>query len=295
MFDHEISELLAQLNIVERLYEIARIVDPIEKKVISYRSKEVVKSDVLCFDFWERNTYCNNCISIRAYNEGKAFFKVEYIHEKIYMITAIPVQLESGLVVVELLKDATSSMIFSDNEDGVHVELYKIIDTINEIALKDSLTEVYNRRYINERLPMDVLTAALSKGSIAIVMADIDFFKKVNDEHGHLIGDGVLKAVATRLTGAVRGDDWVARYGGEEFLICLPGADEASAHAIAERMRVLIQEPILLAGGRHLNITASFGVCAVMPAAETTAEQLIEKADDMLYKAKQNGRNRVEK
>ncbi len=198
---------------------------------------------------------------------------------------------------VELLKDTTDSIVFgaSKENDENKSEMYALIDSLNKLALKDPLTGIYNRRYIDEKLPVDLISALLSDQSLSILIADIDFFKKINDTYGHLTGDYTLKSFADILTRCIkRGSDWVARYGGEEFLVCLPGAKLERAVEIAEAMRKAIEENVIIHGEHTIKITASFGVCSIKPTPGFNIESLIECADKKLYVAKNNGRNRVE-
>ncbi|MDP4091512.1 MAG: GGDEF domain-containing protein [Bacillota bacterium] len=160
-----------------------------------------------------------------------------YTKDKIYMITAIPFELSGRRIVIELMKGTTNSLIVgtgegnSENRSEIHV----MIDSMNNLALKDALTGVYSRRYINEKLPIDLVSAALLEQNLSIIIADIDHFKKVNDTFSHLTGDCVLKKFTEVISGCIqRTSDWIARFGGEEFLICLPGAGAGRAAEIAE-------------------------------------------------------------
>lgn len=205
---------------------------------------------------------------------------------------AASAELSNRRMVEELLKKTNDSMVFGN---GTHSEIYEMIDSMNNLALKDTLTGMYNRRYITEKLPVEILSASLSEQSLSIIMADIDFFKKVNDTYGHLIGDCTLKSFADILTGCIkRESDWVSRYGGEEFIICLPGAKVEKAIEMAEQIRKTVEENVILCGEHTIKITASFGVCCIKPTSGTDYMNLIECADKKLYVAKNNGRNRVE-
>lgn len=195
-------------------------------------------------------------------------------------------------IVIELLKNTTDSM---DTENENHAEIYKMLDNMNNLVLKDTLTGIYNRRYIHEKLPVDIISASLSKQSLSIIMADIDFFKNVNDNYGHSAGDWTLKSFADTLCGCIRREgDWISRYGGEEFLVCLPGAGAETATEIAELMRRTVENNEILYEGHTIKITASFGVCSVKPTTGANVANLIESADKKLYLAKNSGRNKVE-
>ena len=204
-------------------------------------------------------------------------------------------ELSNRKIVFELLKDTTEKFFLGK---GNHSEIYEMIDSMNNLALRDTLTGIYNRRYINEKLPVDIISASLSEQSLSIIMVDIDFFKKVNDIYGHLTGDCTLKSFAETLSGCIRREsDWVSRYGGEEFLICLPGADIEKAKELAENIRRTVENKVIICGEHTVKITASFGVYSIKPAPGApgvSVENLIESVDKKLYVAKNNGRNRVE-
>lgn len=295
MFDEEVKGVLKKLDGLEKMYEIIRFVDPVAKKVISYKNNIINELEINCFDFWENNEICDNCISIRAYNDNKSYVKLEYSPNKVFLITAIPYELEKRKIIIELLKDITNSMVFGSGEFDNNSQVYAMINCLNNLILKDPLTDVYNRRYIDEKLPIDLLNTALTEQDISVIMADIDFFKKVNDTYGHLTGDEVLKSFANIISGCTQNNnDWVSRLGGEEFLICLPGAKLEKAVEIAEKMRMQVEASEIKTNNNIIKITASFGVNTMKPLQGSNMESFIEYADKKLYLAKNNGRNRVE-
>jgi len=161
-------------------------------------------------------------------------------------------------------------------------------------AMIDALTGLYNRRWLEDALPRFVNRFRRSHQPLALLMLDVDHFKRVNDEHGHPAGDAVLVAVAHTLRAAVRPTDHVARYGGEEFAVILPETGPRAAQGVAERLRAAVKlAPIRnAAGGLLPNVTISIGG-AVLASAETTAPTLLAAADANLYASKQNGRDRV--
>lgn len=163
------------------------------------------------------------------------------------------------------------------------------------LSITDPLTQLFNRGYLNENLPKAFKRAQRYHSPLSIIITDIDHFKDVNDQHGHQVGDMVLKTFADRLGQALRKDlDWMARYGGEEFIIVLPETDLAGAQAAAERFRRMIEEMQTETEKGAIQITASFGAAAIgdqtdLP--DLTTDHLINKADQNLYQAKASGRN----
>jgi len=167
---------------------------------------------------------------------------------------------------------------------------------VREMAERDGLTGLYNRRHFFLRFENELARARRYGRSLACILIDLDFFKQVNDNYGHQTGDQVLKHFASILAANTRQSDTAARYGGEEFILLLPETDEAGAMAMAEKLRALTEsQTISLGDGSSLHITASLGVVAASPAELTTtqADQLVQRADQALYRAKDQGRNQV--
>jgi diguanylate cyclase (GGDEF)-like protein len=169
------------------------------------------------------------------------------------------------------------------------------LEKAEELASIDALTSVANRRRLFDTLDREVAKSHAETTPLCLVMADIDFFKKINDSFGHSEGDNVLKNFAQLLSTNVRSEDLVARYGGEEFAIVLPKTPIGNATELIERIRVKI-EAAKFGDPRSRQsigrVTASFGIAAIRD--DECSEELMKRADRKLYEAKQNGRNRVE-
>jgi two-component system cell cycle response regulator len=164
------------------------------------------------------------------------------------------------------------------------------------LAITDGLTGLYNRRFCEEILGIEVDRTRRSAGPLALLVADLDRFKQVNDRYGHQSGDAVLVEAAARLRRTLRTTDVMARYGGEEFVVVLPDTDGETALELAERCRLaLSQEQIRLYDGSWITVTASFGLATTdtEPASDVSAAELIRNADRALYAAKRGGRDRV--
>lgn len=245
-FIKAVENIKDRLAVIKNLYDVLRIVDPKGKKTLYVEGEKEVPKEENCYDFWRGGKCCENCISMRAYNEEETFFKVEYNKEKVFLITAAPVIVNSKKYVIEILKDITEKGFFSEDREKGITKFKNIIRDINELAIKDELTGIYNRRYINERMPVDVSNNILENKPISIIMADIDFFKNINDTYGHLIGDKVIRDVANIINKNIRNSsDWLARYGGEEFLIVLSNTTGEGAYTVAEKIRTIIEKKSL--------------------------------------------------
>ena len=293
----EFQTLLSQLTSFDKMYEQVRFVDPVKKEVLFVKHKnqeEIIPVLESCFGIWGKGEGCKNCISMRAYNGNDTVIKIETSSDEIIMVTAIPVTIEDRMVVVELLKNVTKSMILGDRELTESLEIKRLLDQANIAAVTDELTQIYNKRYIIERLPVDMLKSHLEKQPISLLMADIDHFKKVNDTYGHLAGDFILKEVAGILGKNTRqGVDWIARFGGEEFIVCLTNTDKKIAGVIADRMRKAIEDTVFSYNGEKIKLTSSFGLYTITSEEMIDYETLIHRSDKKLYEAKKSGRNKV--
>ncbi|MBU4484599.1 GGDEF domain-containing protein [bacterium] len=167
-----------------------------------------------------------------------------------------------------------------------HDELYKM-------AIIDAVTGIYNKRFFSERIREEFSYFKRSGSPLSLLMIDIDFFKKVNDTHGHLAGDFILHQLTQLLAAMVRHEDILARYGGEEFVIILRETDTEGAKILAERMRKAVEEKVIHFEDNVINITISMGIATLKGDNFKSPSHLIEAADANLYKSKENGRNLV--
>ncbi|MCC5074518.1 sensor domain-containing diguanylate cyclase [Xanthomonas campestris] len=169
----------------------------------------------------------------------------------------------------------------------------RLRETLRQQSIRDPLTGLFNRRYLEEALNHELSRCTRRVQPLSVLMLDVDHFKQFNDLHGHSGGDRVLAAIGELLLAQTRGEDICCRYGGEELTIILPEVDLATASAMAEKLRAGIDGLQVMADGVSLpKITASFGV-ATFPGHAGNAAQLLRKADEALYRAKQAGRNQV--
>jgi two-component system chemotaxis response regulator CheY len=161
------------------------------------------------------------------------------------------------------------------------------------LATHDPLTQLWNRRAILEHLSREAARAQREQTSLAVLIADVDRFKEVNDSRGHLVGDRVLCEVARRMSAALRPYDLLGRFGGEEFLITLTTTAAEAAAVVAERLRAAVAATPFSAGGAEFPLSISVGAATSAPGASTDTEKLLHAADAALYCAKNEGRNRV--
>lgn len=157
----------------------------------------------------------------------------------------------------------------------------------------DALTRIYNRRFIDKRFDEELAYALRHNSELSVVLLDVDYFKHVNDRHGHASGDIVLRRIAEVITDQLRSEDVLARYGGEEFLILLRGIPQSGANSVAERVRAALQSTQIRIGRVALRVTISAGCAALSRCPSQTKEDLLAQVDERLYRAKHDGKNQV--
>jgi len=162
-----------------------------------------------------------------------------------------------------------------------------------ESSIRDGLTGVHNRKYLDERLQAEYSFASRHGTPLSLIMLDLDHFKLVNDTHGHQTGDHVLRNVSAVLQSSIRAEDTVARYGGEEFAILVPGVDLEHASAMAERIRSIVAGMTVYCDDEAIQITVSAGIATHNPKPYDSSEEFVAAADRALYEAKAQGRDRV--
>lgn len=292
-----LTEIKERLSIFIGLYDHLRIVDP-EKKVviesdgtISEFNKSAAGHN--CYEFWGQSGMCKNCVSYRALYEGRSTTKIERNDEELYWTFATPVKYEGKSYVVEFLKKITHDDKWVDSSYKGVFSMNSTAISLNELANTDALTGVYNRRYIDSKLKSELEHGHFYQEDLSILLIDIDYFKQINDQYGHLVGDKVLVEFAKSVMKLLRQDvDWLGRYGGEEFIVVLNRTSINAARMVAERIRYHIESEVFKIDHLEIKLTCSVGI-ASNDLLLHTVDEFIEKADQNLYRAKLNGRNQV--
>jgi len=198
----------------------------------------------------------------------------------------------ASFLIEDIEDDDRDKYLILASQFALQIERVRLFENVERMSIIDGLTGVYLRRYFLGRLKEEFQRARQSKSKISFIMLDLDYFKKCNDNLGHLVGDVVLKDVAGVLQSNVREIDLIARYGGEEFCILLPEADKTGAHLVGERIRKVIEDRVINAYDEKARITLSMGISS-FPQDSGSETELIENADKALYEAKESGRNRI--
>ncbi len=289
-----LADVKERLSIFNKLYDVIRLVNPINNTIINSNCENLSNKGGFCYDIWKKNKKCDNCISKLAYEKDETAIKIEWCNGRISLVTATPIVVGGYKYIVEMIKDVSKSGIVANVETSYEETVEDFINAVKERTFRDSLTGVYNKAYISERLPQDLNRSARENQSISVIMIDLDYFKDINDNYGHVIGDKVLKDFATMVSKYIRNSsmDWIGRYGGEEFILVLNNADGSVAKSIAERIRCKIDEMIFEYDDVKINITCSIGIYS-SKGVDVDMEEAVDRADKNLYKAKEQGRNRI--
>ncbi|MCC5647584.1 diguanylate cyclase [Nostoc sp. CHAB 5824] len=224
-------------------------------------------------------------MSAAALNEGADAYIWHLIEEKTDHSLA-ELTANHGLILAQLTVGLRKAQKYRD--------LIRTNDMLSAIALADSLTELNNRRALEWDLPRQIKKARTQKTSLSLIILDVDHFKKVNDTHGHLVGDRILQLLSKRLRHNLRCQDTAFRYGGEEFVILLANTNDEEALVVARRLnRVVSDEPFSLSNKLTINITISLGTACLKAEDDDQGVSLLHRADQCLLQAKTTGRNRV--
>ncbi len=226
--------------------------------------------------------------------EEKLLTRVESLNRKIKQITVsgdLSLRLDArGKDELSELAGTVNAMLTAIQK--AKAELLQAQDSLRFHAEHDSLTGILNRRAIRDVLRRELARCRRENQTLGVMLADVDHFKRINDQHGHAAGDCALVTVVQRISSTLRSYDVIGRYGGEEFLVIAPGCDLELTQKLAERIRAAVcDEPVDL-GNSTIKLTLSMG--ATLGTADSDPEFLVAVADSAMYQAKRNGRNRVE-
>ena len=284
------ERILKELDALRSCFDIVRLVDP-EHTRVCMNAEEGVCDVQGCFTTWGKSERCNNCISLRALRGKTRYNKLEYTHDQLFFVISQYVELNSRGAVVEMVSKLDDTYV--DNIFDKEL-LFMKLDDLNRQLESDELTGVYNRRHIDSHLNNYIVHARKSGDDMGIAMIDIDGLKAINDTYGHLTGDAVIKKTARILKTnfAMSRGDFVARYGGDEFLVVCRSIEGAVFRKrVAEVVEIIHRNSV---EGRDIRLGISAGCVSLSEYPGFNADEMIEKADERMYRAKQSGKNRIE-
>ncbi len=231
-------------------------------------------------------------ISSRASDYSPYILLLATQDEKQQMVRALESGAAACLTTPFEAKEPRARLVVATRIIQRQEDLISARDRFRDLAARDTLTGIWNRRSIDQILKEELEQAGRTRRTTGVLLVDLDYFKKVNDTHGHLVGDLVLRETSRRLKSALRTYDSIGRYGGEEFLIVVPGSGEAELRELAERVRKAIEKDPICAGESTIRLTLSIGA-AIAPSRGKSPSAVVAAADAALYDAKRSGRNRT--
>ncbi len=226
-------------------------------------------------------TYGIDIVLLHLYRPQGINFNIEYLQWGVLALVMVAFSIIGGYI-----SSLRQNLSISKSQQA------KSIEIIREMAIRDELTGLFNRRHLMELLDQEKKRSSRGGGMFCLAMLDIDHFKNVNDVHGHLAGDEVLRTVATMMNNSLRNTEFCGRYGGEEFMIVLTQTDIKGALICAERVRTNIKNIVFPEIDTNFKVTVSIGVSEYQMREDV--EKVISRSDEALYRAKKGGRNRVE-
>jgi diguanylate cyclase (GGDEF)-like protein len=272
-----VNQAIIFIQMLHEIYSVIRFLDADSREIL-YDSEDSNISH-------GTSVFCTDC-------KCDAIFCIKETVSTTIITITVPVTINGRSCHLELIQRAVK-------HDGINtpipVKQEIMFHRMQELSITDPLTNLFNRRYIDEQLPIELVRAFQNDDPVSVIYADIDYFKKINDQYGHIVGDLALKEVVEVFRHQVRKKDgWIARYGGEEFLICLPKINRRIAVRIANRIRRALENKHFCINAHHLKITCSFGVQTIYKrSGADTVDKVVALADKKLYQAKKEGRNRV--
>ena len=294
VIENTIQSVIEKVSVFDKMYHQIRIVDPYGKKAYKIVDEEIIELDHACYNYWTHNQICQNCISMRAHENNDIYMKLEHAGNKVYLVSAVPVEVDHKKLVLELLKDITKNMDFVNLNKENLGQIVRVLKETNRAIMMDPLTNVSNRRFLMDRLPSDMVRHHMNNQPLVLIIVDLDDFKKLNDNYGHICGDDVLKSVAGVLkTIDTSNEYWVSRFGGEEFAIAVHNCAINEGIEIAEQIRENIEALDIVSEGQQIKVTASLGVSQMDTELDKDMDLFIARCDQLLYKAKADGKNRV--
>ncbi|AFM01206.1 MULTISPECIES: GGDEF domain-containing protein [Desulfitobacterium] len=283
MVFNTLAEALTSIQALESANTSINIID-IDHNIIYESARKDHKQNLRPDD--------HNKIDNGFYRSRNAAFGILFIDNWVTAVTTIPILIADKPYSLEFRQFIRKNIHYSpESRNFEDLSIHQI----KEMAITDSLTKLYNRRYIDERLPIDMQSSFELDQPLSVLFIDIDYFKRINDQNGHMAGDQVLQKLALLLQKQLRrGSGWVARYGGDEILICLPGSGKKIAKSVANRLREAIENCTFHYKGKELIVTCSIGIQTIFKdSGVANVSELIAMADKNLYRAKNEGRNRV--
>ena len=272
----------------------------LEQAVISTRILQIFYHTIRIYDpntgqlLYNSNDSGSSCTEVSSCIKGshKSLFSIRENDGTLNVTVSIPITIAKQSCHLELIQQHPHP--YDAGPSFLNTEIYSLRH-MQKLIITDSLTSLYNRRYIDLQIPVAISKSFQNNEPVSFIYADIDCFKEINDHYGHITGDFLLKETALLFQKFIPAEDgWAARYGGDEFLFCLPGKNKYAALKTANQIRNAVAEHRFYVNKKLIHITCSFGVQTFRKSkTKKNVDQILEMVDKKLYQAKKKGRNKV--
>jgi len=284
--EYSVEKVRQFMGDLSYVFDIVRLVDPINYKIISFNNQgEEVFDEYKCYQIWNKDNRCENCISFKAFDLNRRLTKFEFVNKEIYHIISKPIQIKTNgsiyYLAMELVNKITDEVLF---------EAFGKDELINKIIIhekkiyEDSLTKVYNRRYFDEKIFCHNSRCDL-EGEVVFIMADLKNFKEINDTYGHHIGDLALLLSAQAMKSSIRSCDSVIRIGGDEFLIIIKNCSYRIAEKIISSIKEKMEISAVYDEENNKHAVCNFGISHSLRfrCTEEDIERMMAEADKNMY------------
>lgn len=249
-----------KLWILDNMYDVMRIIDPINKNVINISNQPNMVGSGKCYDLLNRGEMCKNCISVRVEVEKDTFIKLEYVSNGVMLIIATSISINGQRYIVEIIKNVSAQKNKILN-DKFHSHVKNVIDNLNEKVIKDESTSVYNRIYIESRLPVDLNNSIVNENNLSIIMLDIDEAENVNGKYGQEVLSVFLKNISEIISECVDEKSyWIGRYSKNKYIIVLNNIHKQEACNIANEIKSLLKDHTFQYNNEIMKLNINLGV-----------------------------------
>ena len=277
------DEIKEKLSFIENLYDNIRIINPINNKVFDIKSENLNILEGQCYDIWKRGKVCDNCISMQAYNEKETCVKIESYTNKVILIIANPIYIKGHLYVVEILKDISNEAI----EDNYNLDIDNNLEKFNENVMKDKLTGFYNRKYINQILPVDINNSIIEEYPLSLIIIEIENLNSIEEKFGTDIKKDIFKNICNKMKHInIEGLSWIALYDEKQIFIELKYIDKNKAIKICVKIIYILKSNLRTYDSLEIGVNFNFGVYCTIDQ-KIQSNNFIEEINKKLFRAKE--------
>lgn len=268
-------------------FDLYRIVNPLTFETYEYRNRTLIVQPDCCYALWKRTAPCHNCSSRRAAATHDHVMKLEHLDDQIILVVSIPIELCGNELILELAKNVTTSLIINDIYHNNYRDIFAMICEFNDLAVRDSFTGLYNKRFIEQELEQNVNHAISSHTPLTAAIVDIDHFKLVNDTYGHNTGDTVILTIVSYFQKMIHEKSaWIGRLGGDEFLLVFPGCSYEQVAPLCQSIVEKVSAHMYQKNDKVFFVSISIGIKEFSFCEDHDSITFLDHVDQEMYHVK---------